>query len=631
LTGFEATQDGFVLSAGGRRLLSHSRRSPCVEIGDSDNVVKFRRGSSSLGRRRARAVPLRLYKVVERGPDFAAIDFEGRLRMALRFADGRLRISFSRYAAEVSLFRLRIGADPAESLFGCGERFSRIDLKGRRVGLWVEERLPGGEASPFPAPVFISTRGYWCAVDTSAYTVFDFRRRGTTLIDSWAVPRELVVGFGTAVASGGGSPAALIEDMTSVLGRQPAPPDWAYDGAWLGIRGGSEALGRKVETALAAGAKVSAVWVRDWGRERYPRLPTDIARLRARGIRFLGYATPYLGLEGRLYAEASPRGYCVKEPGGRDYLVAASQGATPSALVDLTNPEAYAWIKAGMRREMLDAGMAGWMADFGEHLPADAVLASGEGARSAHNRWPALWAKANREAILEAGKDGEALFFVRSGWLGSARHAAVAWAGGLAPSFSPEGGLPCVVPAGLSLGLSGIGFWHTEAVGAPECLVRWLETSAFSPFFRTGDDGTPGQESCIWADPVLLALLARLSEVYAALKPYHAVTAAEYGKRGLPPIRHPWIHYPEDSEALGLERQYLYGRDLMVAPTLSPGRALTELYLPEDDWVHIWSSRLFRGGRVTVESPLGCPAVFYRASSAFAQLFDALRRTVRRV
>jgi alpha-glucosidase len=172
--------------------------------------------------------------------------------------------------------------------------------------------------------------------------------------------------------------------------------------------------------------------------------------------------------------------------------------------------------------------------------------------------------------------------------------------------------------------------------------------SAFSPILRLGDGQRPESNAQFWSDPLCLESLARMSEIYAALKPYHIAVAAEQGdpegspgsplspgSPGLPPIRHPWMHYESDPLAARLEGQYLYGRDLMVAPVLEPrsgssGPCLTELYLPDDEWIHLWTSRAFRGGKVTVESPFGCPAVFYRASSPFASLFDALRRTARR-
>jgi alpha-glucosidase len=239
----------------------------------------------------------------------------------------------------------------------------------------------------------------------------------------------------------------------------------------------------------------------------------------------------------------------------------------------------------------------------------------------------------------------EAVLLARSGWLGSSRYVNAFWSGEQLATFSKRDGLPGSVPAALSLGLSGGGLWHSEAGGSlsfawarrsPECLARWIEMSAFTPILRVGDGRRPEASAQVWSDPSALGLLARMSEVYAALKPYHVAAAAEQLSLGLPPLRHPWIHYEADIQARKLSYQYLYGRDLMVAPSLAPSAGarrgpLTELYLPEDEWVHLWTSRSFRGGQVAVESPIGYPAVFYRAASPFASLFDALRRTAKRI
>jgi len=676
----ETLQEGFVLLVEGRKVLSHSRRSPCVEIGRAENIVKQSKASFRLRRKHVQGQSLRGFKIVENGPDFVAIDFEGRLRMAASLKDGALHISFSRYDSSVNLFRLRLAAQADERIYGCGERYSRLDLKLSRVPLWVEDRGLGRgrglmariarrasgasgdrNSTYFPVPAFISSKNYWCAIDTSSFVTIDFRRT-QTLVDAWAVPRELVVG------SGKGAPESL-GGMTAAIGRQPPPPSWCYDGALLGLVGGGAAIERKLRGVLDAGAKVSAVWASDWcgrrgqgrmaawdapsgapsglyeaaeghrgGGALYPDLERDIAGLRARGIRFLGYINPLLSTEGELYAQASAEGLCVKDREGRDYIV-SSAGAT-SALVDLSSAQALAWLKGTIKRELLERGMSGWMADGGECLPTDAVLASGESALLAHNRWPLLWAQANREAIEEFGAVNETIFFVRSGWLGSSKQAQAVWAGDQLVDFSREDGLASVVPAGLSLGLSGIGFWHSDVGGSssfawlrrsPECLGRWTEMAAFTPFFRSSEGLRPEGNAQFWRDAASLALFARMSEVYAELKPYHISVAAEYLAKGLPPLRHPWIHYEDDARTHRLTYQYLYGRDLMVAPVVEAARALTELYLPEDEWVHLWSSRVFRRGMVQVESPPGCPAVFYRASSPFASLFDAIRRTVRRL
>ncbi len=667
---YEATGEGFVLSFDGRRLLSHSRRNPCLEIGRSEGAPRLPRGGESPRRTRARALPLRSYAVVESSPERLVVEFESRVVMTIALEGNRLSISFAAREPGYNLFRLRLAAWPDEAIYGCGDarfrarrggsRGARLDRKLSRIPLWVRDSgaigetgrrgsRPRGGSSSLPIAAFVSSGGYWCAVDTSAFVRFDFRRRNSTLVEAQAVPREIIIGF----REGG---PALVSDLSAALGRQAAPPAWCRAGACLGLSGGEGKVEAALDAALAAGIAVSSVIIEDWSGPREPRsgLPPDwkrdeglypdleglVARLGARGMRCLGSIAPLLPDSGGLFAEASAAGILVKDAALSDCVLRA--GARGVGLVDLSSGAGASWMKSLIARELVGTGMSGWAADFGEQLPVGAVVASGEEAVRAHNRWPLLWALVNREAAEESGRGSEMFYFLRSGWLGAAPCARGVHAGERATSFSRRDGLPSLLGSALSLGMSGFGFWHAEIGGglAPsllersrplfrarraECLARWMELSAFTSFFRIAF--RPGASEFGQGN---VALLARMSALYAALEPYHAAATAECASTGIPPMRHPWLHYGADPATRGLERQYLYGRDLMVAPTLEPGAALTDLYLPDDEWVHLWTSRRFRGGPVSIETPLGCPAVFYRADSEFAQLFDALRRTLSR-
>ncbi|MCG3024192.1 TIM-barrel domain-containing protein, partial [Escherichia coli] len=73
-------------------------------------------------------------------------------------------------------------------------------------------------------------------------------------------------------------------------------------------------------------------------------------------------------------------------------------------VVDFTNEEATQWYKKVIQTNMIEFGLDGWMADFGEYLPTDVVLKNEEDAKKMHNAWPTLWAKTNYEAVSEAGK-----------------------------------------------------------------------------------------------------------------------------------------------------------------------------------------------------------------------------------
>jgi len=122
-----------------------------------------------------------------------------------------------------------------------------------------------------------------------------------------------------------------------------------------------------------------------------------------------------------------------------------------------------------------------------------------------------------------------------------------------------------------------------------------------------------------------------MTEIYASLEPYHEAVAREYVDAGLPPLRHLWTHYEKDPEVRGIEYQYMYGRDILVAPVLKRGKILQKAYLPQDRWIHFWSSRSFRGGTVILEAPLGYPVVFYREESKYAALFDSIRRNAPKI
>lgn len=676
MIGIEAARDGFVVLAGGVRTLVHSRHAPCIEIGRAELSYRRVRGSLCARRRRSTWLPLRDFSVVENSGERTTIDFGGLLRMGFSRESELLRLSFACSDPGINLFRIRLEAEPEEHIYGCGERRSRLDLKGRRIPLWVEEtgslregdlgflaaELFGSDGAArgvsLPLPVFVSSRNYWCAVDCPAYTVFDFRRKSSTVVETWALPRELTIGRRTDAV-------AVAADVSTVLGRQPPLPEWCHDGAWLALdlSGGVEAGRRRVDEVIAAGVKIGLIVDEgslDPARPFTPRRPAwdsglaeaqagelreAVRHWRERGIRFLAHADPYLDPQGPRFAEASRRGFCVRGADGLPCLLPAS--SSQLALVDLSHGEALAWLVGLMAAELRQSGAVGFVADSGGRLPAEALLHSGADAGLLHNIWPLLWAKANAAALghgaakpapVVPGRRPETFYAQRAGWLGSAPWLPAAFAGGRLSSFDREEGLPSVIPAAISLGLCGLGSVHSEVGGSPaagrsrrglECVERWMEVAAFSPVFRIRDLGQ-GEAKGAGMGEAWLASLARMTEIHAALKPYHLAVAEEYRREGLPALRHPFVHYEDEAELHGRDYQYLYGRDLIFAPALASGKEFTELWLPREDWIHIWSSRNFKGGLVTVESPLGCPAVFYRSSSPFASLFDSIRRTTRR-
>jgi alpha-glucosidase len=160
-----------------------------------------------------------------------------------------------------------------------------------------------------------------------------------------------------------------------------------------------------------------------------------------------------------------------------------------------------------------------------------------------------------------------------------------------------------------------------------ELFMRWAELAAFSPIMRTHEGIRPEANWQFDSDEETLQHLARMTRVYTALKDYILHCGAEYQQRGLPLLRHPYLHYENDETLHHLQYQYLFGRDLLVAPVYLPRRCAWWVYLPEDEWLHLWSGQAYAGGRWhPIAAPLGEPPVFYRRASAFGELFARIGR-----
>ncbi len=157
--------------------------------------------------------------------------------------------------------------------------------------------------------------------------------------------------------------------------------------------------------------------------------------------------------------------------------------------------------------------------------------------------------------------------------------------------------------------------------------MRWAEMAAFTPVMRTHEGNRPRDNLQIDQDPQVLAHFARMTRVYVHLAPYLKSLAAEASARGLPVQRPLFLHFEDDPRTYAIQDAYLYGPDLLVAPVWQAGKTEWTTYLPDGaDWVHVWSGRAFAGGRdATVAAPFGEPPAFFRAGSAFADLFAGLR------
>lgn len=653
------TNGGFKLLFADRIVLRHTPSCPALVMARGAPSVEMYRGNFRIEDSPCDRMEPIAWTVTEQGVEW----LDGDTPMA------RLEISgdgFVISALDPGIDRLwvRFAAEPGETVWGGGEQMSYLALNGRKFPIWTSEPGVGRDKSTpltrqmdelgmaggdywntnYPQPTFLTSRWLAIHLDASCYSVLDFTDPAAHVVEVWA-------GSARFECFAAADPVDLVSRLSQRFGRQPPLPDWAIGGAIVGLKDGARSFDR-LDRFIDAGAAVSALWCEDWAgiretsfgrrlfwdwrvdRQRYPGLEQRIEDLAKREIRFLAYANPYLCDDGFLYQEALEGGhFCLKADSDDIYLV--DFGEFDCGVLDFTRAETRDWFaERVLGREMLDIGIAGWMADFGEYLPTDVRLADGSDPMEAHNRWPVLWASVNAKALESRGKTGDALFFMRAGFSGVGAYCPLLWAGDQSVDFTRHDGIGTVITAALSAGLVGNAYSHSDCGGytsllgnvrTEELMRRWCELAAFAPVMRSHEGNRPDDNLQYDSTPGLLDCFARWSRIHARLAPYVRALCEEASETGLPMQRPMFLHC-SDEAFRAVQDQFFYGKDLIVAPVIEEGARSRSVILPQGaDWQHLWSGENFGPGNHEIAAPIGRPPVFFRIDSPYAPLFARLK------
>lgn len=614
----------------------------------------------------------------------------GALRWTVQLcqqAPGHLGMRATTDDPSFNSIELRAVSEEAEHVYGMGEQFAHatLDLKGRRIPVLAQEggvgrghpvigpavnlASPGSagseESSYYAASHYLTSRNRSLFLENTEYAVFDFTQADATSI------RVLAPELRARVLQGQ-NPLELIERFTDYAGRTPALPAWVHEGAIVALAHSPADSGPIVSALRSHGVELAAVWNQTWSGKvttfigeqvlwnwvvNQPGWSAMVQQLKAQGIRVMCYVNPMLvdvppealPVSRNLFQEARAAGYLVRDAEGNPYLLKVT--AFDVGLLDLTHPQAREWMKKVIRDEMIvNAGCSGWMADFGEALPFDAVLHSGQSAASFHNEYPVEWIRLHREAVEEQGTLGETLAFNRSGHTRTPAYAMLLWEGDQLTTWDEYDGLVSAIRGLINGGLSGIALNHSDTGGytslssyglgydrEAEQLKRWTEMNAFTAVLRTHEGNQPSANAQVYSDAESMQHFARFTKVYKALGFYRKQLEQEAASRGWPMVRHLMLHYPDDEQAHLAHDQFLLGSELLVAPVKNKCWTWPwcpydkEVYLPKGEWVHLWTGTVHgsaaSGQTVTVPAPIGQPAVFYRKGSAVgAQLVANLQQ-----
>lgn len=563
-----------------------------------------------------------------------------------------------------------------ERFYGFGEQYSHFNHKGNFVPILVNEQgigrgditdpivnlvlgnSTGDEYTSYKVtPQYITSQLRSLFVENYEFASFNLQENDRV---------ELTV-FSNSVKGrilNGVTPADLIEEYTGYCGRMAVLPDWILEGAIIGVQGGTDKVYKVWNDLKKQNTPLAAFWLQDWegqrtsiigkqlwwnwelDKDRYPNWDLMRDSMIRDDVRLMGYVNPFLvevfgkkdNYRRNQFKEARDNNLLVKNQNNKPYMV--QNTSFSSGILDLSNPNCETWISDIIKDELLGRGMYGWMADFAEALPFDVDLFSSESPNTFHNKYPEEWVRINREAIREAGLEGEVVFFSRAAYRESPKYCTLFWEGDQLTDWGQNDGIKSAITGLMSGGMSGFTLNHSDIGGyisinypVPfidkitrtfELARRWSEMNAFSVVFRTHEGADPDNNFQVYQDEESIAHFSKWAKVFKALAFYRKELVIEASNNGLPVVRHPFIHFYRDENVFDIiNEQFMFGSELMVAPVLNPGVNALSVYLPKGDWIDLWTLTEYNsnGQNYLISNLEDKPAVFYPKGSSVGTQF----------
>lgn len=509
---------------------------------------------------------------------------------------------------------------PDESLYGFGEKFSRLDKVGQEVVSWTCDALGVSSHRSYKnIPFFLSSRGYGLFVNSTYKITYELGTRSlvsySILVDDAELDYFLIYGP---------SFKHILRRYCDLTGYAPVPPKWSF-GLWMSrasyqSRAELEEVCEKLrERDIPCDVvHLDPYWMGgpenwcnfEWDTERFHDPEGMIAWLKERGFKLCLWENPYVPRGTAMFEEGAREGYFVKGEDGSPYLIFEPDWWTETelAVVDFTNPAAVKWYQEKHRR-LLSMGAAVFKTDFGESAPAEGRYYNGMSGAEVHNLYPLLYNRAVFEVVNEFS-GGKGLVWARSAYAGSQRYP-VHWGGDCLTTFAH---MACQLRGGLSLGLSGIPFYSHDIGGFfpetnPTLYVRWAQFGLFSSHSRC--HGVTPREPWEFG-PDAEAIFRKYAKLRYRLLPYIYSCAVISARTGLPMMRALVLEYQDDPKVRGLDSEYLFGESFLVAPILDEGEE-RDVYLPRGRWIDYWTGQAYEGPvYISYHAPLDTLPLFVK-------------------
>lgn len=503
--------------------------------------------------------------------------------------------------------RQQLNLGVGELVYGTGERFTPFVKNGQSIDIWNQDGGTSTEQSYKNIPFYLTNKGYGVFVNHPGKVSFEVASEMVTKV-GFSVPGQTL----DYVLFNGPTMKEVLERYTDLTGKPALPAPWTF-GLWLSTsfttNYDEETVMSFVDGMLERDIPLrvfhfDCCWMKEfhwsdflWDSRVFPDPEGMLKRIKAKGIKICVWINSYIGQESVLFQEGMEKGYFLKRANGDVWQWDMWQPGM--AIVDFTNPDACKWFQDKLE-VLLDMGVDCFKTDFGERIPTDAVYFDGSDPVKMHNYYTYLYNKTVYELLERKKGKKEAILFARSATAGGQKFP-VHWGG---DCWSDYESMEESLRGGLSLTMSGFGYWSHdiggfESTSTPDVYKRWAAFGLMSSHSRL--HGSTSYR-VPWAyDEEAVDVVRFFTKLKASLMPYLFRNAVETSRTGVPVMRSMVLEFTEDKNCEYLDKQYMFGDSLLVAPVFNE-ESEAQFYLPKGTWTDFFTGEEKKGGEWYTEN-----------------------------
>ena len=528
-----------------------------------------------------------------------------------------------------------------EILFGGGARALGMNRRGNRLQLYNRAHYgyeTRSELMNFTMPLVYSSNLYAVHFDNAPIGYLDLdSKKDNSLV------YETISGRKTYQVVAGDSWEDLIDQYTSLTGKQPMIPRWALGNfsSRFGYHSQQETI-NTIDKFLKEEIPVDAIildlyWFGkelkgtmgnlEFFKDSFPDPKKMIADFTKKGIKTILITEPFVLTTSGKWDEAVEKDILGKTKDGKPYAYDFYFGNT--GIIDIFKPEGKAWFW-DVYKKFADYGVAGWWGDLGEPEvhPSDLEHATGS-ADEVHNIYGHHWAKLIFEGYQKEFPNQRPFILMRAGYSGSQHYGMIPWSGDVNRTW---GGLQSQPEIALQMGMQGMAFMHSDLGGFAganlddELYTRWLQYGVFQPIYRPhAQEDVPSEP--IFREPKTKALAKKSIELRYSLMPYNYTLVFDNNQNGTPLMR-PLFFEDANASSFINDKTYLWGDSFLVSPVVKQGVSEQEVYFPANsNWYHFYTDEKVGGGQTKTVSLNEESIPVYVRGGAFIPRIQSIQNT----